>query len=72
MVTQVQLAERLIFRTFRPFRVVLKNGEFVDVVRTLQAVTQPGRLVVAVPEGHFRFIRLDEIDRVEDLQAEAV
>jgi hypothetical protein len=66
MVTREQLNEHLGRQPFRRFRVVLVNGEAIDIVRRAQGVVMSGRFVVGVPPRFdARWIQLDQLDRIE-------
>ena len=67
MVTQELLQEHLGRRPFAPFRVMLTNGENIDITRTAQAVAMKRRLVVGTTDDRLRWLWLEQIDRV-DLQ----
>lgn len=70
MVTYEQLHAHIVTRPFRPFTVVLKDGEKVEVGRVAQAVAMRHRLVVGIDE-RWRRIWLKDIDRVEVGEAKA-
>ena len=65
MVTHQQVREHVGRRPFQPFRVTLKNGEAIDIVRTLQAVAMPRQFVVGTPHDRLRWIHWAEIERVD-------
>ena len=65
MVTHEQLREYLGRKPFVPFRLVLKNGESVDVMRFGQAATLNRRIFVGGEENQYRWIWHEQIDHVE-------
>jgi hypothetical protein len=70
MVTYEQLREHFGRRPFRPFRLVLKNGESVDISRTNQAATMERRVFVG-DNTRYRWIWHDQIERVDVAEFEA-
>jgi hypothetical protein len=67
MVTRDELYEYLGRTPFRPFRVMLSNGEGIDVIRRSQGVIVSGRFVVGIPpRWSARHVPLEELDRVVD------
>jgi hypothetical protein len=66
MVTKQDLGEHIGRRPFRAFRVLLNGGEVIEVVRPNQAVAMDARLVVATPEDRLRWVKLEQIQRVEE------
>jgi hypothetical protein len=73
MVTYDQLWEHLSHRPFRPFRLTLTDGETIDIVRTNQAATNIRLMIVgtATGDGGLRWIRHQEIDRVQTFELPA-
>jgi len=65
MITGEQLAAHLERRPFAPFRVVLKNGELLDIVRIAQAVATRTQFSVVTPEDRMRHISVNDVDHVE-------
>ena len=65
MVTREELWTLLGRRPFQPFRVLLTGGEAIDITRTAQAVVTPRELIVGMPDEHFRWVRLERIERVD-------
>ena len=65
--TYEQIREHLGRRPFVPFRLVLRNGETVDVVRMAQAATMKRRVRVGTASGAgaSRWIWHEQIDHVE-------
>jgi hypothetical protein len=43
----------------------LVGGGTVDVTRQNQGVVSPREFIVGTPEEHFRWIRLDQIERID-------
>lgn len=70
MVTFEELHGHLVRRPFVPFKVVLRTGEVVEVVRVAQAVVMRHRLVVGIDEK-WRDVWLRDIDHVESAEAKA-
>jgi hypothetical protein len=64
MVTRDQIYERL-GQPFQPFRVTLVDGETLDVTRPNQAVVNSRDFIFGKPDGGFRWIRLEEIERID-------
>lgn len=54
---------------FQPFRITLSGGEVIDVIQRFSCVVMPRQFVVEAPEGHIKFYALDDLDRVDELQA---
>ena len=48
-----------------PFRVVLKSGELLDIIRIAQAVATRRQFSVVTPQDRMRHLSLDELDHVE-------
>ena len=73
MVTYAQLCEYLGRRPFQPFRLTLKDGETIDIVRTNQAATNKGLMIVGTPtgDGGLQWIRHEKIDRVQTFELPA-
>ncbi len=70
MVTHEQLRDWLYRKPFAPFRVTLTTGEHYDVTRLNQAVAMKRQLIYGDDTTqHFRWIRLELIDRVDQLEA---
>jgi hypothetical protein len=70
MVTQEELREHIGRKPFRAFRLTLATGEALDVTRTQQAVAMKRRLIVATPEDELRWIMLEQISRVEEINSD--
>jgi hypothetical protein len=70
MVTYEQLREHLGRRPFHPFRCVLKNGRHLDVVRPNQVATLKRRLYSGQGSNLPMWIWLEEMERVELIEAQ--
>ncbi len=68
MVTREQLNQHLGSSPFRPFRVILVNGEALYVVRRAQALASSRMFMIGTPEDRMRRIPLEQVDRVEVLE----
>lgn len=71
MVTYEVVYANLSRKPFQPFRVVLSSGEHVEVTRVNQAVAMKRRLMVGTDDDRLKWIWLEEIDRVELIDAQA-
>ncbi len=70
MVTYESLYAHLAKEPFEPFRVLLKDGNAVDVVRPNQAVATCRQFIVGIRD-HFERFRLDCIERIDVLPGAA-
>jgi len=73
MVTRDELAKHLTTVPFRPFRVVLRNGETVELTRRFQGCVNNRRFFVAILEqdDRMRFLWLDELSHIDVAEQKA-
>jgi hypothetical protein len=71
MVTYDELRGHLGRRQFQPFRVLLIDGHYLDVIRTNQVVAMKRRLYAGVSDAAPLWIWLNQIDRLELIGTQA-
>ena len=72
MVTHELIRQHIGRKPFEPFRIMLRDGGHVDIIRKNQAATLDRRMVVGMGDDRLAWIWLREIDRVERLPAHTV
>ena len=71
MVTYDELRGHLGRRPFQPFRVLLVNGDRLDVTRSNQVVAMKRRLYAGSSDAAPLWIWLEQIDRLELIETQA-
>jgi len=56
-------------KPFKPFRLKLADGQFIDVTRTHQLVVMAKEIFVVLPNDRWKFVPLNEIAGIEMLPA---
>ena len=68
MVTREQLREHIGKRPFQPFRLVLTDGDAIDVTRLNQAIALTTRLMYVTPEDRMRRVPFAQIVQILTLK----
>ena len=62
-----ELQERLRKKPFEPFRINTVDGKHYDIVRPFSAVAMKTEMYFALPNGHGKFLQLQQIKDVQDI-----
>lgn len=65
MITREELREHIGRRPFQPFRLVLTDGEMLDVTRLNQTIALDTRLMYVTPEDRMRRVPFADIAELQ-------